>query len=332
MARNKINNKNQSFKLKKGKGILEDKFNVLVLATMSAGKTSFINALIGQDILHTANEATTACITSVEHRDNLKYFCGACYSYNDLELESLNNTTATVIRSWNANAEVKRICLSGSFKIAPRPAPGLVLHDTPGPNNSQNKQHAQLMLEALQQIPVNALFYVLNAGQLATQDDRNLLEQVRDEMTSKPSIPIYFILNKIDLLDPDKGEDVVHYVNLVRHYLASLGFKRPMIIPTMASIALYARKALKTEELTRAQRLKLRQVMDEFKENKRSLLNAARVPTPIKRTVSKALTRLEKQRNDILSDSEQCEINDLKQLVALSGLRTVEALIKNQRK
>jgi signal recognition particle receptor subunit beta len=106
--------------------MLKDKFDVLLLATMSAGKTSFINALIGQELLHTANEATTACITSVEHRENLKYFCGACYSYDNLELERMNNTTAAVVCGWNANTEVKRICLTGSFKIAPRPAPGLV--------------------------------------------------------------------------------------------------------------------------------------------------------------------------------------------------------------
>jgi GTPase Era involved in 16S rRNA processing len=57
------------------------------------------------------------------------------------------------------------------------------------------------MLEALRQTPFNALFYVLNASQLATQDDRGLLEQVREELNSKPDLPVYFILNKIDLLD-----------------------------------------------------------------------------------------------------------------------------------
>lgn len=308
------------------------KFEVLVLATMSAGKTSFINALIGQELLHTANEATTACITSVEHREGLDYFSGACYSYAEHELESQDNATAAVVRDWNANTEVKRICLTGSFNIDPSPTPGLVLHDTPGPNNSQNEQHAQLMLEALRQTPFKALFYVLNASQLATQDDRRLLELLRDELGSKPALPVYFILNKVDLLDPDKGEAISDYVSNVHLYLTSIGFKKPMIIPTIASIALYARKALKTDALTRAQHLKLRQAMDDFKENKRALLHATVAPASIKKLAFKALANLEKQRKAKSFDTQASERNYLRQLVTLSGLSTVEALIKHQRK
>jgi ribosome biogenesis GTPase A len=39
--------------------------HVMVFATMSAGKSTFINSLIGSELLHSANEATTAAIASV---------------------------------------------------------------------------------------------------------------------------------------------------------------------------------------------------------------------------------------------------------------------------
>lgn len=66
-----------------GKGCVtpvQDTFDVLVLATMSAGKSSFINALVSRELLPSANEATTACLTSIEHRRTAKTFRGACYS------------------------------------------------------------------------------------------------------------------------------------------------------------------------------------------------------------------------------------------------------------
>lgn len=308
----------------------DEAFDVLVLATMSAGKTSVINALIGQELLHSANEATTACMTSVEHRQGARHFTGACYSHADQELARQQNTSPTVIRDWNANSAVKRISLSGSFKVVPSPAPGLMLHDTPGPNNSQNERHAELMLEALRTISCKALCYVLNASQLGTQDDRALLEQLREELAGRVGVSTYFILNKVDLLDPEHGETIGTYVDKAQRYLADIGFERPIIIPTKANVALYARKALRAEPLTRSQRLKLRQALDELEDDKHALLDACVVPKTVKQSVFKTLTNLERQRAKPL-DERAVQRNELQQLVAISGLKTVEALIKHQR-
>ncbi|SFQ14977.1 dynamin family protein [Pseudomonas borbori] len=307
-------------------------FDVLVLATMSAGKTSFINALIGQELLHTANEATTACMTRIEHRQGAKRFSGACYSYNDTELAAQRSPSVALLRDWNANAEVKRINLAGTFKVVPRPAPGLVLHDTPGPNNSQDASHARLMLEAVRSVSFKVLCYVLNASHLGTRDDRLLLEQLREELAGTPDQPIYFILNKVDLLDPEKGENIQGYVSNAQHYLRDIGFEQPIIIPTMASAALYARKALSAETLTRAQRSKLRQVLDDLDATKRALLNATVAPDLIKHRVFKALDNLERKQQAEAFDTRAYEKNQLHQLVTISGLKTVEALINHQRR
>lgn len=307
-------------------------FDVLVLATMSAGKTSFINALIGQELLHTANEATTACVTRVEHRQGTRRFSGACYCYNDTELASQHSPSVALLQDWNANAEVKRISLAGTFKVLPRPAPGLVLHDTPGPNNSQDENHASLMLEAIRTVSFKALCYVLNASQLGTRDDRLLLEQLREELAAKPAQPIYFILNKVDLLDSEKGESIQGYVHNAQRYLRDIGFEQPIIIPTMASAALYARKALSAETLTRAQRSKLRQVLDDLDVNKRDLLNATLAPDLVKRRVLTSLNNLERRQRTKALDTRAYDKNQLHQLVTISGLKTVEALIHHQRR
>ena len=167
---------------------------------------------------------------------------------------------------------------------------------------------------------------------VGTRDDRLLLEQLREELASKPVQPIYFILNKVDLLDPQKGESVEGYVHNAQRYLRDIGFEQPIIIPTMASAALYARKALSAETLTRAQRSQLRQALDDLDANKRALLNATVVPDLIKRRVCKALDSLERKQQAKQSDSRASDKNKLHQLVTISGLRTIEALINHQRR
>ena len=54
-------------------------FEVIVVAPMSAGKSTVINALIGKELLHSANEATTATITRIHDKDNLPFFSGCAY-------------------------------------------------------------------------------------------------------------------------------------------------------------------------------------------------------------------------------------------------------------
>ncbi|MBO1929813.1 dynamin family protein [Providencia rettgeri] len=44
---------------------LNNEFDAYVVATMSSGKSTFINAILGQDLLPAANEATTATIAHI---------------------------------------------------------------------------------------------------------------------------------------------------------------------------------------------------------------------------------------------------------------------------
>ncbi len=309
-----------------------DTFDVLIMATMSAGKSSLVNALIGQELLHIANEATTACHTRIEHRRGAKYFTGTCYSHSNLLLDRQRNISAERVRDWNAHRQVRRITLTGRFRSHPGPTSGLVLHDTPGPNNSQNDRHAQLAFEAIQNVPFKTLLYVLNASQLGTHDDRNLLERLRNKSATRGNNPFGFVLNKVDLLDPEKGEDLAEYVAKTQSYLASIGFDNPVVIPSMASTALYAKKALAHEPLSRAQRMKLQQALDDLPISKDALLESAKVPLQVKKRVFQCLKRLEKAHETGRANHQLTKENELRQLVLCSGLGTIEAFIKHQRK
>lgn len=307
------------------------RFEVLVAAPMSAGKSSFINALIGDELLHVANEATTACLTRVEHRKGVNSFRGACYRDSGDVLATQRDASADVLRDWNSDPRVKRIELKGSFNVTPRPDSGLVVYDTPGPNNSQNEQHGEVMRDAVQHIRFDALCYVLNAGQLGTVDDRACLDLLRDGLSKSAVQRMYFVLNKVDLLDPENGEDVGEFVGRAQDYLTDAGFEQPIVIPTIADAALYARKALNQSGMTRLQCTKLRRTLDEFGDRKRALINVTRAPETIKKRLLRELDGLEQRGAAIASDESRTEGNELKQLITYSGLRTVEMLIERQR-
>jgi len=306
-------------------------FDVLVLATMSAGKSAFINALVGHELLPSANEATTACLTSIAHRRSAKYFRGSCFSHKGEKISSQVDASITQVRAWNADPDVKHIQLSGKFGGRPTIPPGLVLHDTPGPNNSQDERHGELMLEAVRTVPYKLLCYVLNAGQLGTWDDRRLLEALRDELVEETGQRVVFILNKVDLLDPERGENISDCVDKARLYLEGLGFIQPLIVPTMASIALCARKAMRDEPLTRAERMKLRQALDDMVVETEYVLHAA-LPEATRIRALKDIKKTSKTSPAAPDAARTSEIAELEQLLVRSGISTVEFLINQRNK
>ncbi|MFB9868778.1 dynamin family protein [Vreelandella sulfidaeris] len=302
-------------------------FNIIILATMSAGKSSFINALIGDDLLHAANEASTACITTLKHDDQSDSTSAYCYAYNGDLLDSVANVRAEQLKAWNSDDRVKNISLRGNFSTYCQPAQGLALHDTPGPNNSQDPRHAQLTIDAIQNIPFDMVFYILNATQLGTHDDRVLLTTVKKELDRLPhSYEVIFVLNKVDQLDCEKGESLTKHVEQAFSYLVDIGFTNPIIVPMIANAALYARKKLIGKPLSRKQRLELTNFKDACLQDSSALIKASHVPEIINKNVKKYMQFEARNATDTPADKSELYL-----LMAYSGLAAVVLIINRQR-
>ncbi|MCP1216896.1 dynamin family protein [Acetobacter orientalis] len=306
--------------------------HVMVAATMSAGKSSFINALLGTEILHSANEATTACITGIlcqDHGD--QQFSGICYASDGQELAHFTPVSAKTVQAWNADAVVRCIFLYGSSKPIFGLPYNVALYDTPGPNNSQDHDHAQLMFEAVRTIEFSTIFYLLNVTQIGTCDDRTFLKQLRHEMRHKTDVSIYFVLNKVDVLDPDMGESIEKYVQIAKIYLEEVGFEQPVIIPAMAHVVLCARKALDHVPLTRRERLELRQALEKSDVDKRAFVQATIAPRLIRERAMRMFDGLARLSLKNRHDATASQTYDLQQIVVAGGLCAAELLIRNQR-
>lgn len=320
MAGNKNGKKEFTKKIIK----VADHYNVIVAATMSAGKSSLINALLGNEVLYSANEAATATLTRITHNRNLrKRIEAVSYTQHGECHERSKNLQSATLRQWNDNQAVKYIELDCRIEGLRKMAKPLAIYDTPGPNNSQDASHKTLLEEALTLPGKKLLVYVLNATQLATQDDKQLLQEIKDSPALAPGNQIIFILNKVDQLDDERGETIELFLEKTRNYLEQTGYSRPVIIPAMAQISLIAKKVLSSKDITRNQKHRLQAVLQRFRENKFNLNEASYVPLAIKRKVRAKL----KGGHPANMQSNIFDKTELTQFIACSGIRTLEVFL-----
>ncbi|CAB3786222.1 dynamin family protein [Paraburkholderia fynbosensis] len=286
-------------------------FDVYVVATMSSGKSTLINAMLGRDLLPAANEATTATIARITDNDSMKQrFTAQRLGARGQVLASSENVTAETIKDWNTSADTKLIDIQGNIEgIEERAYVRLVLTDTPGPNNSQDEEHQRTTMGFVQDSRRNPLIlYVLNASQLGTNDDKHLLGLVAETMRKggkQSKDRFIFVINKMDVFDPENGEDPASVLTRVRQYLSSNGIQNPTIYPISANLARLIRKP--SDGHTRKERNDYKSMADLFSEEPRmDMLQYMPITSRVRRNL---------------------EEKNLSSLLLGSGLPAVEAMI-----
>ena len=220
-------------------------FEVNVVATMSAGKSTLINALLRQKLMPAKQEACTATITEIKDND-ADHFTATVYNSNGDLIQTHPELTLEIMDSLNSNPEVSKIHIEGNIPFVTAEDVSLVLVDTPGPNNSRDPEHKAATYRMLSESSKTVVLYILNATQLAVNDDYNLLSHVADSMKvgGKQSRDRFiFVVNKLD--DFKKGEDSIEAaITKVRDYLHDNGIDNANIYPASALTALNIRTIL----------------------------------------------------------------------------------------
>lgn len=229
--------------------------HVLVTANMSAGKSTLINALVGKNINLTQNLACTSKI----HKIVSKPFEDGVISEDD-HLLSFSASKEDLL-SDNEQNKTGKITV-GTYFAGELAGKRLVLLDSPGVNSSENSEHTATTHRMIQSGKYQLLIYVMNATQLATTDEAVHLKYVKDRLGRRK---ILFVINKADqLLSED--EDIRNIISNQKHFLESLGYKKPIICPVSAGAAYLARKESQ-EPLSRWERRELENLMYKFECN-----------------------------------------------------------------
>jgi len=224
-------------------------FPVNVIATMSSGKSTLLNALLGKRILPAANEATTAKTTEIHDNDDLAHFRG--WAYNDDNQEDFRDeVNLETMNAWNDDhnelgEKVTNIKLEGDVSFVSDDIAELVLVDTPGPNNSQDSIHEARTYDVIANEPKTLIIYVMNATQLKTNDDKKLLDKISESMRGSKQARdrFLFVVNKLDTFK--EGDNIKKTMHEVQEYLhKELQIDHAQIFGTSASTALEIRTVL----------------------------------------------------------------------------------------
>lgn len=236
-------------------------FPISVIATMSSGKSTLINALLGAKLMPSKNEACTATITEILDADEPN-FSAIVYNEDNDVIEEVPSLTYEIMSELNGNSDVHRIAAEGNIPFLDSKSTALMLVDTPGPNNSQNQAHKNTTFKAINNDSNNLILYVLNFTQLSTNDDAALLDYVAAQIKKggkQVRDRFLFVINKMDELNPEE-EDVETTILAAKRYLMQHGIEDPQLFFCSAYTALNLRTHLANidiDNLTRSEEKQL---------------------------------------------------------------------------
>ncbi|MEQ9371978.1 MAG: dynamin family protein [Coleofasciculus chthonoplastes F3-SA18-01] len=235
------------------------KYQVAVIAAMKAGKSTFLNAMIGADILASESEACTVCRTDVRLLEAgqvpnlLEYRQGQRKPIPISEGDSgkirqdfLDRTRE--IRENNNSDNTTRFELWHPIEAISKYSSlaGFTLVDTPKPNEWQSTGFntvalKQTALEALR--TCNAILFVLDYSSFKDNTNSELLQDLieqRGEFLAENTGKIYFILNKVDRKS-ERDREIADVIEDLKKTLISFGIPEPNVYPVSAWQGLLAK-------------------------------------------------------------------------------------------
>lgn len=217
-------------------------FEVNVVATMSSGKSTLINALLGKKLMPVANMATTATIVKIIDTEQDNYSAKA-YDAKGKLIKEDSNITYRTMKEWNKDTNISSIEILGRIPCVKSVGMRLVLVDTPGPNNSRDENHKRMTYDMLADSDKSLVLFVMNATQLNVDDQKNLMDFVCEcmEKGGKQSRERYiFAINKMDSFNPE-DDDPSEALNTAKDVLLDNKITAPNLFPVSAQAALECR-------------------------------------------------------------------------------------------
>lgn len=251
-------------------------YPTFVISTMSSGKSTLINALVGKELLPSSNRACTAKSIAILDNDMQDEFLIHAID-KDENYSLIHNADQQTIIDYNHTNELKEMIIEGEISGIKNSKKSLFIIDTPGVNNSMDISHENVTKKTLEEYSEGLIIYVINALQLATYDDSAFLSFIADKVKNNSKFKIIFAINKMDSIDPEK-EDPKQLIDNCRHYIEERGIDDPIVIPISASGAVTIKKILKGDALSETQEEDFSRLYRHFHREGFSLKDFAIIP------------------------------------------------------
>ena len=205
----------------------EDRFHLVVVGEFNHGKSSFVNALLGETVLPVGVTPTTAAIHHLKYADTPE----ATVVYSSGKRESIPFADARKFAVGGGTSPDDVDYLEVGYP-APLLKERILLVDTPGVNDL-SLQRADITYSYIPR--ADAVLFLLDAGQILKESERQFLN---DKLLKASRDKIVFVITKWDILNEDEKKEALAYA---RTQLANL-VKDPVVFPVSAETALQGGK------------------------------------------------------------------------------------------
>ena len=300
----------------------EGKFSVVVAGQFSAGKSTFLNALMGEKYLPSFTKETTATINELKSVDEspigkpaikVNYRDGHAIVSEDVSLENISNYVCT-----NGDDVINKIASVELFLDSPFLNNGVRLIDTPGLNGIA-EGHKEVTYGKLGE--THASIFMFCATAPGSKTDYDLLKDIKDSGSS-----IIFVLNQIDRILESEGETPESVIATLRKgYASKFDDTLPEIWPVSSYEALVARNSVPLKHNDRFYKtaeeknmLLLRSRMEDFEDRLLKYLTTgertkAELLSPVKQLESKIIKATETLSQRLSLLNSDISVSDLKE-------------------
>jgi small GTP-binding protein len=201
----------------------EDRFHLVVVGEFNHGKSTFVNALLGETVLPVGVTPTTAAIHHLKYAE--KPEATVVYQSGKRESISFDETKKFAVGGGTSADDVDYLEVGYPAKLLEE---RILLVDTPGVNDL-SLQRADITYSYIPR--ADAVLFLLDAGQILKESERQFLN---DKLLKASRDKIVFVITKWDILNDDEKKEALQYA---RTQLANL-VKDPVVFPISAEKAL----------------------------------------------------------------------------------------------
>jgi len=201
------------------------KLNLVVAGEFSRGKSTFINALIKTNLLCVSVEPTTAKICTLEYSD-CEEIIGVKQDSTQFEIPA-GELASYLTESGDKKKEIKEIIIRIK---SPFLSKGFNLIDTPG-TNVNLEDHLKITKNILNSS--DAIIFLLNADHPVTKSEISFIKENCHNYSN-----IFWVLNKIDLVDEEERNDVIEDTKIKISKLLNLKIEKLCFFPVSSKLYL----------------------------------------------------------------------------------------------
>jgi len=239
---------------------LESNPEIFIIGNYSTGKSTFLNAILKNDILYTDIDVATNKLFYVINNEKEQLFVLDGKKWKQESFKDIDELKEK-INQINNNSRVSKIKLH--YPLEAFKGIQLQFIDTPGVNNAIDEEHRRLAFDAINdEINYPLVLIFVDAQNYKSTDYESFFNKIKQKLKSdsKNLERFIFIVNKADFV-----EDIKKFSEEVKEYLFNLFENNKLKIfftDSLLAQALYKKE--KEKNLSKKERRKIRDLEDDM--------------------------------------------------------------------